>query len=57
MAPGRPGAWMPTPLEVGVFFTVWPLLFSLAVTLALVAAVWAIRIIVYLAAALRRFLP
>lgn len=51
---GAPDAWFPTPLEIGVFLTVWPLIFALAVSLALVVPMWLIRVVVGTARWIRR---
>ena len=49
-----PSRWIPTPLEVGLFLTVWPLLFATATAVALVAPMQLIRAVAALARRLRR---
>ncbi len=54
MALGHPQLWIPTPLEVGAFFTVWPLIFGVATALALIPPMWLICGAVALARRIRR---
>ena len=54
MAYGQPGAWVPTPLEVGLVLTVWPQIFATFTAVALVASMWLVRTVVAASRRIRR---